>query len=260
MSGLIKYPEVLADKMKLMVTEEEKNSLILIECTKASDATNQEYVTLIQSVYAYLGHKTDVEDIASQAIMLRGDCKTIFKSLSFEEVRTAINNALRAEIEPLKYASVANYKEAIYRYVNDIKTQNAKRAVFDRLYPLPVEPELSAEEKEALSQKGYERLKEKVAKGESIIDDLGALGCYLWLKKKGKLDGIMNEEERAAVKERATQLLQAEFTAKANTLNKDVRRAALKKAQDLINGMLPNDLNAMCQKLALEILMKDGRV
>ena len=252
---------VLADKYKLMQTPKEQETFLLMEGVKAIHADLDSYYSLIMQVYAYKGMKTDgmEEELVRQASLFKGEVANYYKQLSFAEVKLAIEQGLRATVDRLEYPSIESYSLAIKRYLNSAETLNAKKAVLQRLNPNDI-PELSAEEKEAISQAGYERLKAKVLAGESIVDDSGTIGCYNWLKKQGKLNGIMSAEEISETKERATQLLQAEFTAKANTLNIDIRRAALRKAQDLMAGLLPNDLNAMCQKLALEYLMRNGRV
>jgi len=252
---------VLADRYKLMQTPKEQETFLLMEGVKAIHADLDSYYSLIMQVYAYKGMKTDgmEEELVRQASLFKGEVGNYYKQLSFAEVKLAIEQALRATVERLEYPSIESYSLAIKRYLNSAETLNAKKAVLQRLNPNEA-PELSAEEKEAISQAGFERLKAKVAAGESLVDDMGAVGCYLWLKKKGTLNGIMQPEEVEAIKERASQLLQADYTAKANTLNKDVRRGYLKKAQDLTAGLLPNDLNAMCQKLALEYLIKQGKI
>lgn len=253
--------KIVADKYALMQTPAEQKMLLLMEGIKAIHADTESYYDLIMMVYAYKGHKTAgmEEELVMQAKLFKAEVATFYKNISFAEVKIAIETALRADTNRLEYPSIESYSLAIKRYLNDVKTLADKKAVLQRLNPNDI-PELSAEEKEAISQSGFERLKAKVLACESIVDDPGTVGCYNWLKKQGKLNGIMSAEEIAKTKERATQLLQAEFTAKANTLNQDIRRAALRKAQDLMNGLLSNDLNAMCQKLALEYLIKTGKV
>lgn len=248
-----------AERYKLMQTPQEQKTFLIMEGVKANHAPVEHYLELITMVYAYKGHKIDATEKANQAKLFKAEVATFYKNISFEEVRIAIETALRADTDRLEYPSIESYSLAIKRYLNDAKTLNDKKAVLQRLNPNDI-PELSPEEKEAISQSGFERLKAKVLAGESIVNDMGTLGCYLWLKKKGVLKGIMTEEEREQTKQRAIQLMQAEFMATANTLNKDVRRAALKKSQDLIAGLLPNELNATCQKLALEYLIRNGKV
>lgn len=250
---------ITADRYKLMQTPQEQKTFLIMEGVKAMHAPVEHYLELITMVYAYKGHKIDAEERVNQAKLFKAEVSTFYKNVSFEEVKIAIETALRADTDRLEYPSIESYSLAIKRYLNSPETLKNKKAVLQRLNPNDI-PEPSPEEKEAISKAGYERLKAKVLAGESIVNDSGAIGCYNWLKKQGKLNGIMSAEEIAETKERAMQLLNAEFTAAANTLNIDVRRANLKKSQDLIAGLLPNDLNAMCQKLALEYLMRNGKV
>lgn len=260
MTDLLINP-IIADKYKLMITPKEQETFLLMQGAKAIHADLDSYYSLIMQVYAYKGMKTEglEDELVKQASLFKGEVSTYYKSLSFAEVKLAIEQALRATVDRLEYPSIESYSLAIKRYVNSTETLNAKKAVLARLNP-PQTPELTEAEKEAISQQGFERLKAKVLAGESILNDMGAIGCYNWLKKKGTLNGIMQPDEIEEIKQRATDLLNAEFTAKANTLNADIRKVNLKKSQDLLNGLLPNDHNAMCQKLALEKLIKEGRI
>lgn len=253
--------KIVADRYALMKTPTEQKTFLLMEGLKAMHADVESYYGIIMMVYAYKGMKTEglENDLVMQAKLFKAEVSTFYKNVSFEEVKIAIETALRADTDRLEYPSIESYSLAIKRYLNSPETLKNKKAVLQRLNPNDI-PDPSPEEKEAISQAGYERLKAKVLAGESIVNDSGAIGCYNWLKKQGKLANTMNEQEIAETKERAMQLLNAEFTAAANTLNIDVRRANLKKSQDLIAGLLPNDLNAMCQKLALEYLMRNGKV
>lgn len=252
---------IVADQYKLMVTTKEQETFLLMQGVKAMHADIESYYGLIIQTYTYKGMKTaGLEDeLVIQAKLFKAEVSTFYKSISFAEVKLAIENALRATVDRLEYPSIESYSLAIKRYLNAAETLNAKRAVLARLNP-PLTPELTPKEKEAISQAGYERVKAKVLAGETLIDDFGAIGCYNWLKSKGKLNGVMNEQEREAIRERATDLLHAEYTAEADTLNKDKRRNALKKAQDLTAGLLENDLISLCKKLSLEYLIKNGKV
>ncbi len=260
MTDLLINP-IVADKYKLMITPKEQETFLLMQGAKAIHADLDSYYSLIMQVYAYKGMKTEglEDELVKQATLFKAEVSTYFKSLSFEEVKLAIEQALRATVDRLEYPSIESYSLAIKRYVNSSETLNAKKAVLARLNP-PQIVEATPIEKEKICQQGFERLKAKVAAGESIVYDPYSTGCYGWLKDKGVLNGIMTPEEIAETKQRAIDLLNAEFTTKANTLNKDQRSLYLKKAQDLIGGLLPNDLNAMCKKLALEKLIKEGRV
>lgn len=252
---------IIADRYKLMVTSKEQEMFLIMQGAKAIHADVESYYSLILQVYAYKGMKTDglEQELIKQASLLKGEVSRYYKSISFAEVKLAIETSLRAVKDRLEYPSIESYSLAIKRYLNATETLEAKKSVLARLNP-PVTKELTPEEKEATSQAGFERIKAKVLAGESIIEDYGAMGCYGWLKSKGKLNGIMNDAERAEIKQRATDLLNAEYTAKANTLNKDVRRGALKKAQDLAAGLLENDLTSLCKKLALEYLIKNRKL
>jgi hypothetical protein len=252
---------IIADRYKLMVTPKEQETFLIMQGAKAIHADIESYYGLIIQTYTYKGMKTaGLEDeLVIQAKLFKAEVATFYKSISFAEVKLAIENALRATVDRLEYPSIESYSLAIKRYLNATETLEAKRAVLARLNP-PTTPELTLEEKEAISQAGFERIKAKVLANETIVNDPGAIGCYNWLKAKGKLNGIMNEQEREAIKERATDLLHAEYTAEADTLNKDKRRTALKKAQDLIAGLLENDLISLCKKLSLEYLIKNGKV
>ena len=252
---------IIADQYKLMITQKEKETFLIMQGVKAIHADIESYYGLIIQTYTYKGMKTaGLEDeLVLQAKLFKAEVSTFYKSISFAEVKLAIEQALRATVDRLEYPSIESYSLAIKRYLNNAETLNTKKAVLARLNP-PIVIELTPEEKEAISQAGFERIKAKVLAGKSIVDDMGAIGCYNWLKKKGTLNGIMSEEEREAIKQRATDLLHAEYTAKANTLNKDVRREALKKAQDLTSGLLENDLTSLCKKLALESLIKQGKI
>jgi hypothetical protein len=252
---------IVADQYKLMVTTKEQETFLLMQGVKAMHADIESYYGLIIQTYTYKGMKTaGLEDeLVIQAKLFKAEVSTFYKSISFAEVKLAIEQALRATTERLEYPSIESYSLAIKRYLNATETLNSKRAVLARLNP-PTIPELTPEEKEAISQSGYERIKAKVLAGESIVNDPGAIGCYNWLKSKGKLSGVMTPEEITATKQHATNLMTAEFMEQANTLNKDVRRGALKKAQDLTAGLLENDLISLCKKLSLEYIIKNGRI
>lgn len=253
---------ITQDRYKLMQTPAEQKMLLLMDSAKAIHTDLTSYGDLVSILHHYTYGKVTEEqeqDLTVQARDLKEEIKKHFPAISFEEVKIALNNTIRKAYGDFYGLNIVTYHNGIKSYLNDVKTLNDKRAVLARLNP-PTIPELTPEEKEAISQAGYERIKAKVLAGESIVNDPGAIGCYNWLKSKGKLNGVMNEQEREAIKERATDLLHAEYTAEADTLNKDKRRTALKKAQDLIAGLLENDLISLCKKLSLEYLIKNGKV
>lgn len=253
---------ITQDRYKLMKTPTEQKMLLLMDSAKAIHTDLTQYGDLVSLLHHYTYGKVTEEqeqDLTVQARDLKEEIKKHFPTISFEEVKIALNNTIRKVYGDFYGLNIVTYHNGIKSYLNSTETLNAKKSVLARLNQ-PIAPELTEEEKEAIKVKGFERLKAKVLAGESIIEDTGAIGCYNWLKKKGVLNGIMQPDEIEEIKKRATDLLNAEFTAKANTLNADVRKVNLKKAQDLMNGLLPNDHNAMCQKLALEKLIKDGRI
>ena len=253
---------ITQDRYKLMQTPAEQKMLLLMDSAKAIHTDLTAYGDLVSILHHYTYGKVTEEqeqDLTVQARDLKEEIKKHFPSISFEEVKIALNNTIRKVYGDFYGLNIVTYHNGIKSYLNAAETLNTKKAVLARLNP-PIVIELTPEEKEAISQAGYERIKAKVLSGESIVDDMGAMGCYNWLKKKGLLNGVMSEQERDAIKERATDLLHAEYTSKANTLNKDVRREALKKAQDLTSGLLENDLTSLCKKLALECLIKQGKI
>lgn len=253
---------ITQDRYLLMKTPAEQKMLLLMDSAKAIHTDLTSYGDLVSILHHYTYGKVTEEqeqDLTVQARDLKEEIKKHFPAISFEEVKIALNNTIRKAYGDFYGLNIVTYHNGIKSYLNAAETLNAKRAVLARLNP-PHTVEATPIEKEQICQQGFERLKAKVAAGESILEDAFTTGCYDWLKKKGTLNGIMTPDEIEETKQRATDLLNAEFTTKANTLNADVRKTNLKKAQDLIGGLLPNDLNAMCKKLALETLIKTGRI
>lgn len=252
-------PEVLR-KYALMHDDEERKTLLLMESPKAKDASNEDFILLISSLYAYLGQTPNEQDIATQVLLLKKDCIEKFKNLSFEELTLALNNALRADTEPLKFLNASNYFQSIKKHLNSPKTLDAKKKVMQRLYPIK-ENELSDEEKESIRQAGFNRLKEMVLNDMSILNDTFAAACYRWLKAKKIIVGSMfSEGEDQEIKKIAEQILRSEYEAKSKTTDRGTRAQFKSLLKSLENGDMGNQVNVLCQKIALERLIKSGKI
>ena len=251
--------DIATGRMALMKTDAERNTLALMDAQKAHTVNIEQFVKLIAEVYAYKGMQPVDADIAYQAQMLKAECSQYFKSLTYPELRNAIFNALRGEYGQMFGLNVAEYHKAIKSYLNDTKTLEAKKTVLQRLN-IPAEPLLTDAQKEAIMVDAFARVKADVLAGKSLLNDTGAIGVYNWLKKAGKLKGILNEIEIAQIKEQAEDILKNQYAAKAESMDRNTRATAKDMIKKLTDGLLPNELTVVCQKLALEKLIKENKL
>lgn len=245
------------NEIELMRTEAERNTYLMMKADKVWQVDVSMVMQILQKAHLDAGKPLTSEDLAYQAATLQQECSLHYKQLTLPELKNAILGLIRGEYGEIFGLNISTYHKAIKSYLESEKTREAKKAVMQRLNQHQ-EPVLSDADKEAIMVQAFERVKAKVLNGESLIDDYGATGVYMWLGRKGKLKNCITDAEKEQIKAQAEIILKNQYTTKAQTINRDDRAAANSILQKLNAGLLPNDVNVICQKLTLEKLIKDG--
>jgi hypothetical protein len=244
----------------LMVTETEKRAYDVMYAPKAIDTNTNTYVDLLTQVYAVSGQKSSGVDMAILAKQLKAEINTYFKHLTFAELSIAINNALRGEYGEIYGINVVTFHKAIKGYLNAENTLRERKAVLARLNN-PPQKDLPAEEKEDRLKASFNRLKQDVKDGKSLVDDFGAMGCYNWLVANKRLTQKMfTDKELSDIKDQATEILRAKYAADTQSVNRETRTAAKFMIKKLTDGFLENHVLSICKKLCLELAFKTNRI
>lgn len=254
---------ITQDRYNLMKTPAEQKMLLLMDSAKAIHTDLTSYGDLVSLLHHYTYGKVTEEqeqDLTVQARDLKEEIKKHFPAISFEEVKIALNNTIRKVYGDFYGLNIVTYHNGIKSYLNAAETLNAKKAVLARLNP-PHTVEATPIEKEQICQQGFERVKQMVKDGKSLIDDFGATGVYRWLAANKRIKTSMFEQgELEMIKQSAEKHLTDKFKLQGQSNNRDTRNEAKKNLSDLKEGKMANEVNVLCQKLALELLIATDRI
>lgn len=247
------------NEIELMRTEAERNTYLMMKADKVWQVDVSMVMQILQKAHLDAGKPLTSEDLAYQSATLQQECMLHYKQLTLPELKNAILGLIRGEYGEIFGLNISTYHKAIKSYLESEKTREAKKAVMQRLNQHQ-EPALSDAEKEAIMVSAFERVKVKVLNGESLLDDMGALGVYGWLAKQGKLKSVLNSDEIQQIIQKARSLLKTKYEADAKTVNRKDRQEANKMLQKLEANLLLNDETVICKKLTLEKLIKEKKL
>lgn len=242
----------------LMQTPTEQKMFVLMRSPKAVTYMANDYIDLIGELYLFKKQPVTDDEIQAEALMLKAEVQKYFSFISFDELREALNAGIRATDENAMFGiNIAEMNKAIQRHM--IASQPNRRAVLERLNQ--PQAEKSEAEKEQILMDALTLLKEKVSAGESLIENSGAFGVYRWLKRTERIKGSMfTPEDIERIKKQAENHIRGKATVLQNKLDPESRKQAKSIIDNLETGLLENEMTALCQKLSVEFLIKQGKI
>jgi len=242
----------------LMQTPMEQKMFVLMRSPKATTYHADDYMDLVGELYLYSKQQVSEAEIEAEAMMLKAEVQKYFSFISFDELREALNEGIRATGEDAMFGiNIKEMNKAIQRYM--IAVQPKRKAVLQRLSEPPAEP--TEEQKEQILMDALGILKQKVAEGESLIENTGAFGVYKWLKRTKKINGSMFPPDAIeAIKTQAEGYIRQKAAVKQQQISRESRTEGKQIIMKLESGLLENDIDAIGAKLALEYLIKESKV
>lgn len=242
----------------LMQTPMEQKMFVLMRSPKAVNSSETDFIMLIGELYAYSKQQITPAEQVGEARMLQAEVQKYFSFISFDELREALNEGIRATGDDAMFGlNIKEMNKAIQRYM--IAVQPKRKAVLQRLSQPQAEP--TEEQKEKILMDALGVLKQKVAGGESLIENTAAFGVYKWLKRTKKINGSMFPPDAVeAIKTQAEGYIRQKAAAKQQKVSRESRTEGKQIIMNLENGLLENDIDAIGAKLALEYLIKQGKI